>query len=205
MRPSANTETLVDENICSRPTAAMLRCSRINAATNAGSIGMQIEQRAPVLKTSTSKRGRPRGTKLPDFHSEVWITVRLYRIRLRISIGRTPSIKKVCDELASRGGVISAIGGDVAKLAEECENGKKRWPRFEVDSTGLALTPSSAGPIFSNHTTTNPDTLRARYNEANRITKYDRRAWLFWKNLCRQRLGFPAKGPRPQRAAQSNA
>ena len=176
-----------------------------NAATNAGSIGTQTEHGAPVLKTSTGKRGRPRGSaKHPDSYSEVWITVRLYRIRLRVSTGKTPSIKKVCDELAGRRGVMSAVGGNVANLAEENKKGKKRCLRFEVDSTGGALTPSSDGPIFCDHIMTNPDTLRARYNEANRITKYDRRAWLFWKNLCRQRFGFPTKGPRPRRAAQSN-
>jgi hypothetical protein len=176
-----------------------------NAATNAGSIGMQIEHRAPVLKTSTGKRGRPRGSaKHPDFYSEVWITVRLYQIRSRISTGKTPSIKEVCDELAARGGVISAVGGDVAKLAEENSKRGKQWPRCEVDSTGRALTPSSAGPIFSDHSITHPSTLRGRYNEANRITKSDRLAWLFWRDLCRQRLGFPAKRPRPRRMAQSN-
>jgi len=177
-----------------------------DAATNAGSIGMQIEHRAPVLKTSTGKRGRPCGSSArhPDFYSEVWITVRLYQIRFRISTGKTPSIKEVCDELAGRGGVISAVGGDVAKLAEEnLKRGKHRL-RFEVDSTGRALTPSSAGPIFSDHSITNPSTLRARYNEANRITKSDRLAWLFWRDLCRQRLGFPTKRPRPRRIAQSN-
>jgi len=164
-----------------------------DAATNAGSIGMQIEHRAPVLKTSTGKRGRPCGS-----------SVRLYQIRFRISTGKTPSIKEVCDELAGRGGVISAVGGDVAKLAEEnLKRGKHRL-RFEVDSTGRALTPSSAGPIFSDHSITNPSTLRARYNEANRITKSDRLAWLFWRDLCRQRLGFPTKRPRPRRIAQSN-
>jgi hypothetical protein len=176
------------------------------AAANAGSIEMQIEHRALVLKTPTGKRGRPRGSaaRHPDFYSEVWITVRLYRIRFRISTGKTPSIKEVCDELVRRGGAVSAVGGNVTKLAEENLKRAKRWLRFEVDSTGPALTPSSAGSIFSDHSITNPSTLRVRYNEANRITKSDRIAWLFWRNLCRQRLGFPAKRPRPQGVAQSN-
>jgi hypothetical protein len=165
---------------------------------------MQIEYRALVLKTSTGRRGRPRGSaaRHPDFYSEVWITVRLYRIRFRVSTGKTPSIKEVCDELAGRGGAMSAVGGNVAKLAEEnLKKRGKRWLRFEVDSTGAALTPSSAGPIFSDHSITNPSTLRVRYNEANRITKSDRLAWLFWRDLCRQRLGFPTKRPRPRRIA----
>jgi hypothetical protein len=158
------------------------------------------------MKTSTSKRGRPHGSaaRHPDFYSEVWITVRLYRIRFRISTGKTPSIKEVCDEIAGRGGAMSALGGDVARLAEENLKRSKRRLRFEVGSTGPALIPSSAGPIFSDHSITNPSTLRARYNEANRITKSDRLAWLFWRDLCRQRLGFSTKRPRPLRVAQSN-
>jgi hypothetical protein len=165
-----------------------------------------IEHRTLVLKTTTGKRGRPRGSRArhPDFLSEVWITVRLHRIRFRISAGKTPSIKEVCDEIAGRGGAISAVGGNIARLAEENLKRGKRWLRFEVDSTGTALTPSSAGPIFSDHSITNPSSLRVRYSEANRITKSDRLVYLFWRNLCRQRLGFPTKRPRPRGIAQSN-
>jgi len=164
------------------------------------------EYRALVLKTPTGRRGRPRGSaaKHPDFYSEVWITVRLYRIRFRISTGKTLSIKEVCDELAGRRGATSAVGGNVAILAEENLRRDKDWLRFEVDSTGSALTPSSVGPIFSDHSITNPSTLRVRYNEANRITKSDRLAWLFWRDLCRERLGFPTKRPRRRGIARSN-
>jgi hypothetical protein len=164
------------------------------------------KNRTTPLKTTKGKRGRPREStaRHPDFDSEVWITVRLHRIRFRISTGKTPSIKEVCDKIAGRGGAISAVGGNIARLAEENLIRDKRWLRFEVDSTGTALTPSSAGSIFSDHSITNPRSLRVRYSEANRITKSDRLAYLFWRNLCRQRLGFPPKRPRPRGIAQSN-
>jgi hypothetical protein len=96
------------------------------------------KNRTTPLKTTKGKRGRPREStaRHPDFDSEVWITVRLHRIRFRISTGKTPSIKEVCDKIAGRGGAISAVGGNIARLAEENLIRDKRWLRFEVDSTG---------------------------------------------------------------------
>jgi hypothetical protein len=147
------------------------------------------------LKILPRRRGRPPGSAVrhPDFHAEVWITIRLYRICARVRTGKTPSVRQACDELAARGGIISAVGGTVEALAAANAQRNKRWPRFEIDSTGAALTPSAMGPIFSSHSINNAGTLQARYSEANQVARSDRRVRLTWMNLCRQRLGWPTR------------
>ena len=147
------------------------------------------------MKISKRRRGRPPGSAVrhPDLLAEVWITIRLYRIRSRIRIGKTPSIRQACDELAVQGGIISAVGGNVEALAVANAQRNKRWPRFEIDSTRLDLIPSAAGAIFAGHSITNARTLLARYSEANQIARSDRRVRLTWMILCRQRLGWPTK------------
>ena len=147
------------------------------------------------------RRGRPRGSTVvpPDLRAEVWIAVRLHRIRARIATGKTPTITQVCDELAAQGGIISAVGGNVEALAEENAQRQKRWLRFEINSTRSTLTPNTTGTIFVSHTITSPGTLKARYSDADKMVRSDRRVRFAWMNICRQRLGRPIKkaaGPR---------
>jgi hypothetical protein len=118
----------------------------------------------------------------------------LYRARIRMDTGKTPTIKEVCDEVIARGGMISAVGGDVEALARANVSKKgKRRTRFKVDSTRSASVPDPDGGIFADHSITNAGTLRARYYEADAIAKRDRGAWSFWRNQHRHRLGFPMK------------
>jgi hypothetical protein len=147
------------------------------------------------LKILKRRRGRPRGSTVvpPDLRAEVWIAVQLHRIRARIGTGKTPTVRQACDELAAQGGIISAVGGNVEALAEENAQRQKRWLRFEINSTRSTLTPNTTGTIFVSHTITNPRTLQARYSEADKIARSDRRVRFVWMNICRQRLGRPIK------------
>jgi hypothetical protein len=151
--------------------------------------------RGHVLKIPPRRRGRPRGSTVvpPDFLAEVWVAVRLQRIRSRIGAGKTPSVRQACDELAAQGGIISAVGGNVEALAATNAQRKKRLHRFAIDSTGSTLTPNATGNIFASHRIASPATLRARYSEADKLARSDRRVRLAWMNICRQRLGRPAK------------
>jgi len=153
------------------------------------------------LKILQRRRGRPRGSTVvpPDLRAEVWIAVQLHRICARIGTGKTLSVRRACDELAARGGIISAVGGNVEALAEENARRGKRWLRFETDSTGSTLAPNTTGTIFVSHAITDPGTLQARYSEADKMVRSDRRVRFAWMNICRQRLGRPIKrnaGPR---------
>ena len=153
------------------------------------------------MKILKRRRGRPRGSTVvpPDLRAEVWIAVQLHRIRARIGTGKTPTVRQACDELAAQGGIISAVGGNVEALAERNAQRKKRWLRFEMNLTGPALTPNATGTIFASHTITNPRTLQARYSEADKMARSNRRVRFAWMNICRQRLGRPIKktaGPR---------
>lgn len=147
----------------------------------------------------------------PDFHMELWIAVPSYRILLRTGLiksvlnrgnppikeGKTPSIRQVCTELAARGGFVSAVGGNVDAIAQaNALRRTQKWVLLE-NPTRSAKTPTSSGSIFLNHRLTSAETLRVRYQEANRIVSADRKAWLFWRNVCRQRLGYQFK-PLPQ-------
>jgi hypothetical protein len=147
------------------------------------------------LEVAPRRRGRPRGSTVvpPDLRADVWIAVRLHRIRARIDTGKTPSVRQACAELAAQGGVISAVGGNLEALAGENAQRKKRWLQFDIDSTGSSLTPNAAGTIFASHSITSPGTLQARYSEADKIARADRRVRLVWMNICRQRLGRPTK------------
>ena len=150
------------------------------------------------MKIVEHRRGRPSGSAVrhPDFYSEVWITVRLFRIRSRIGTGNTPSITQACIGIIAQGGMISAVGGNVESLVaanNQKKKRKKRRSRFEINSTGTALEPSATGSIFTSHSITNARSLQNRYNEANWIANSDRRVRMTWMNLCRQRLGWPPK------------
>jgi hypothetical protein len=153
------------------------------------------------LKILQRRRGRPRGSTVvpPDLLAGVWIAVRLHRIRARIGTGKTPTVRRACRELAAQGGIISAVGGNVEALADENAQREKRWLRFEINSTGSTLTPNTTGTIFVSHAITDPGTLQARYSEADKMVRSDRRVRFAWMNICRQRLGWPIKknaGPR---------
>ena len=148
------------------------------------------------MEVAPRRRGRPRGsTVIPrDLLADVWIAVRLQRIRTRIGTGKTPSARQACDELAAQGGIISVVGGNVEALAAENVQRKKRWHRF--DSTGSTLSPNATGTTFVSHRITSPGTLQARYSEADKLVKADRRVRFAWMNFCRQRLGWPTKNLR---------
>jgi hypothetical protein len=153
-----------------------------------------------ILKIVPRRRGRPRGSTVvhPDFRFDIWIAVQLHRICARVSTGKTPTVGRACEELAAQGGFLSAVGGNVEALAEENARREKRWLRFEIDSTGSAL-PNRTGTIFVSHAITNPRTLQARYSEADKMVRSDRRVRFAWMNICRQRLGRQIKqaaGPR---------
>jgi hypothetical protein len=148
-----------------------------------------------MVKTIKRRRGRPPGsTKVPpDLLADIWIAVWLQRVSERIRTGKTPSVRQACHDLAARGGVISVVGGNQLALEGENVQRKKRWQRF--DSTGASLTPHASGPIFASHTLTNAETLEARYSEADKLARSDRRVRLFWTNIGRQKLGRSPKQP----------
>ncbi|WP_143278211.1 hypothetical protein [Bradyrhizobium sp. UFLA03-84] len=131
-----------------------------------------------------------------DFYAQVWVAVRLLRIRIFAETRKTPSILRVCNELSAQGGIHSLVGGNVEALADVAANATKKWHRFAIDSTRSALTPSAKGTIFSKHSVTNAHTLRTCYVDADEMVKRDRRLRLVWMNLCRQHLGMPPKNPR---------
>jgi ribosomal protein L30/L7E len=144
------------------------------------------------------RRGRPRGSiKVPrDLHAGILNTVRLHRISERRRTGKTPSVRQACRDIAAHGGIISVVGGDQHALAKANLQMKKRWQRFQFESNGSSLRPNATGSVFVNHAITNPGTLEARYSEANKIARSDRRVRLFWMNIARQMLGRPIKKPR---------
>jgi hypothetical protein len=139
----------------------------------------------------------------PDFYSEIWVLVRFYQIRFRIVDGKTPSIRRVCEQLVTDGGFVAVVGGNAEALAKANAQREKKWLRFEMDAGGSVATPNSVGTVFADYSITNAGTLRARYNEANQIANLDRQAWLFWRNICRRRLGYPEKVPPRSRAIGS--
>jgi len=176
---------------------------------------MPLAKKRHILKETKRRQSQ----KHPDFPMELWILVRSYRILLRTGViktvlkkrkppikkGKTPSIRQVCDELAERGGYASVVGGKALRLAEA--NAKRRtgkWSRIEATKRSEEF-PPPLGTIFVNHLLTNPETLRARYQEANQIASNDRRVWLFWRNVCRQRLGYPIEKPLPQSGRRGSA
>lgn len=149
-----------------------------------------------TLNEATNPRGpgRPSGTtKVPhDVLAEVWIQVLIARVKERTRTGKTVSARRACKHIVDRGGIISAVGGDLNALAATNANGKKRWQRFEFKSEGTECRPAAAGTIFANHTITNAGTLHARYSQAKEFVS-DSKLRLFWMNLVRQRLGLPPK------------
>lgn len=152
------------------------------------------------MKIIKRRRGRPSGsTKVPpDLLADIWIAVWLHRVSERIRTGKTPSVRQACRELAAQGGVISVMGGDRLDIEQENAHREKRWHRFQIDATGSRLTPNATGTIFASHTTTDARTLQARYSEADKLARSDRRVRLFWTNVGRQKRGRPPKsGPLP--------
>src|SRR5215475_1055194 len=143
------------------------------------------------------RRGRrPRSTIVPpDLPAEIWIKVRLVRLNERIRTGKTPSVSQACRKLATQGGIISVVGGDLHALAQADSQRTKRWQRFQSDASGSSLRPDIAGNVFVSHTISDPGTLHARYSEANKLARSDRRVLLAWTNLGRQLLGRPIKKP----------
>lgn len=142
------------------------------------------------------RRGRPSGsTKHPDTFAEIWIRVQFFRIRARIQTGRTPSLRQACEAIVAGGGIVFPVGGNMEELAAANAQRKKRQPRFEISPDGSGVVPSANGPIFSAHSITDPRTLQNRYNEAKRIAQSDPRIRFFWMDQCRQRLGWPPRGP----------
>lgn len=147
----------------------------------------------------------------PDFYMDLWVQVRSYRILLRCGVmksvlkrgnrpikqGITPSIRQVCAELAARGGFMSAVGGNVEALARaNIKRRNRKWVLLETP-TCFAKTPAHSRTIFLNHRLVSAETLRARYQEANRIASADRRVWLFWRQVCRQVTDDRVKSLRP--------
>lgn len=145
------------------------------------------------MEVAPRRRGRPRGSTVvpPELHADIWIAVRLHRIRARICTGKTPSVRQACHELAAEAGITSVVGGNVEALAAENAQRKKRWHRF--DSTGSTLTPNATGTTFVSHRITSAPSLQARYSEADKLVRADRRVRVAWMNFCRQRLGWPTK------------
>ncbi|WP_375780253.1 hypothetical protein ACE103_16295 [Bradyrhizobium sp. ma5] len=131
-----------------------------------------------------------------DFYAQVWVAVRLLRIRIFAETRKTPSISRVCDELSALGGIHSIVGGNIEAVAAASAKGTKQWLRFRIGSTRSSLTPSAKGTIFSRHSVTNAETLRTCYGDADEMAKRDRRLRLVWMNLCRQHLGLPPKNRR---------
>ena len=141
------------------------------------------------------RRGRPpRSTTVPrDVLAGIWVQVLITRIKGRVRAGKTPSVRKACQEMADKGGIISAVGGNLDALVVANAAGKKRWQRFQLESEGSGFGPSAAGTIFVNHTISNAGTLHARYSQANKLVTSDRTVRFVWMNLARQMLGLPLK------------
>ena len=150
------------------------------------------------MEIISRRRGRlPGSIKVPpDLRAGIWIAVRLHRISVRIRTGKTPSVRQACREIAAQGGIISVVGGNLHALAQANVQRKKHWQRFQLESNGSSLSPNAAGPVFVSHTISNPGTLQARYSEATKLARSDRRVRLAWMNLARQMLGRPIKKPR---------
>jgi hypothetical protein len=149
--------------------------------------------------TKPRRRGRPPGmtTKPPDLNSEIWIQVLIARVKGRQRTGKTPSVRKACEEIIENGGVISAIGGDREALVAENAARKKSLQRFKVSSDAATFGPAADGNIFATHTISHAGTLHARYSEVAKFASSPQVRW-FWMNLARQRLGIPQKKrPRP--------
>jgi hypothetical protein len=72
------------------------------------------------------RRGRPKLSKTTPFDlgAEIWIRVKIYRIRERILTGKTSSVAKTCAALMAGTGIRSAIGGNVDALAHANFTGK---------------------------------------------------------------------------------
>jgi hypothetical protein len=150
------------------------------------------------MEIISRRRGRSQGSiKVPpDLRAGIWIAVRLHRISERIRTGKTPSAGQACREIAAQGGFISVVGGNLHALARANAQRKKHWHRFQLESNGSSLSPNAAGPVFVGHAISNPGTLQARYSEATKLARSDRRVRLAWMNLARQMLGRPIKKPR---------
>ncbi len=150
------------------------------------------------MEIISRRRGRPQGSiKVPpDLRAGIWNTVRLHRIGERIRTGKTPSARQACRELAAKGGILSVVGGNLHALAQANAQRKKTWHRFQPDSNSSSLRPNAAGTIFVSHMISNPGTLQARYSEATKLARSDRRVRLAWMNLARQMIGRPIKKPR---------
>jgi hypothetical protein len=144
-------------------------------------------------KIGPRRRGRPPGsTTVPrDVFAGIWVQVLITRIKGRRRTGKTPSVRKACQEIADKGGIISAVGGNLDALVAANAARKKSWQRFQSDRSGLR--PSAAGSIFVNHTISNAGSLQARYSQANKLVTSDRRVRLAWMNHARQILGLPPK------------
>jgi hypothetical protein len=143
------------------------------------------------------RRGRPPGSRaVPwDVLEGVWVQVLITRIKARTHTGKTPSVRKACQEIADNGGIISVIGGNQDALVAANAARKKSWQRFQFRSDGSGVSPDATGNIFVSHTISDAGTLQARYSEANRIAKSDRRVRLAWMNLARQMVGLTPKRP----------
>jgi len=142
-------------------------------------------------KVLPRRRGRPRGSTRvpPDLHAGIWIAVQLHCIRERIRTGKAPSARQACSELVARGGILSAVGGNLDALEQVNSERTKRLQRFRFYSNGSRLRPDTAGTLFASHTISDAGTLEARYREANRLANSDRRIRLAWLNVVRQILG----------------
>jgi len=141
------------------------------------------------------RRGRPRGSRtVPRGVVEgVWVQVLITRINGRTRTGKTPSVPKACRQIADNGGIISAIGGNLNAVVAANATRKKRWQRFRLRSDGSGLSPDATGNVFVSHAISDAGTLQARYSEANRIARSDRRVRFAWMNLARQMLGLTLK------------
>jgi hypothetical protein len=147
-----------------------------------------------MVKIVQRRRGRPPGsTTVPrDLLAEIWVQVLITRIEARRRTGKTPSVRKACQEIADKGGIISAVGGRLdALVAANAASKKKRRQRFRFNSEG-GVSPNATGSIFADHAISNADTLHVRYTWANEIATSPR-VRLVWMDLARQILGLPTK------------
>jgi hypothetical protein len=144
------------------------------------------------------RRGRPKLSKTTPFDlgAEIWIRVKIYRIRERILTGKTSSVAKTCAALMAGTGIRSAIGGNVDALAHANFTGKNHWRRFRFDQSGQTLISDTAGSIFITHHIESAGALHARYSEANKLAEANPLVRLNWMNLARQMMGRPLKKPR---------
>jgi len=129
---------------------------------------------------STSRRGRPvdRSNKLILRSLDIWLDLEVRKHFLDLKNSRPISINALTKLVADRGGLGSAVGGQVdailKAMAQETDkfHATRRAPQKQADGT-VDLVDDPQGQIFEVDVQRCANTLRARYQEAKAYLKSD--------------------------------